>query len=59
VDAMRKGEPIPFAGWIDDQEDTETMLREQIHAQQHEINRLKQELMGKPKEDDFDMDGRC
>ena len=56
---MRKKEPVPFAGWIDDQEDTETMLREQIHAQQHEINRLKQELMGKPKEDDFDMDGRC
>jgi hypothetical protein len=59
VVAMKKGEPIPFAGWIDDQDEVEAMLREQIHAQQHEINRLKQELMGKPKEDDFDMDGRC
>ena len=56
---MTKGEPIPFAGWIDDQDEVEAMLRKQIHAQQHEINRLKQELMGKPKEDDFDMDGRC
>ena len=56
---MRNKEPVPFAGWIDDQDDTEAMLREQIHAQQHEINRLKQELMDKSKEDDFDMDGRC
>ena len=56
---MTRGEPIPFAGWIDDQDDTEAMLREQIHAQQHEINRLKQELMDKSKDDDFDMDGRC
>jgi hypothetical protein len=56
---MTKGEPIPFVGWVDDKEDTEGMLREQIHAQQHEINRLKQELINKSKDDDFDMDGRC
>jgi len=59
VGAMTRGEPIPFVGWIDDKEDTEGMLREQIHAQQIEINRLKQELIDKSKEDDFDMDGRC
>jgi hypothetical protein len=42
-------EPIPFWGWVD-KEDTETMLREQLHAQQQEINRLKQELMDKADE---------
>jgi hypothetical protein len=56
---MTKKEPIPFAGWVDDQDEVENMLREQIHAQQIEINRLKQELIDKSKEDDFDMDGRC
>jgi hypothetical protein len=57
---MRKKEPVPFAGWIDDQDDTEAMLREQIHAQQAEINRLTKALMYKHrKDDDFDMDGRC
>ena len=37
-------EPVPFFGWVD-KEDTEQMLREQLHAQQHEINRLNAELM--------------
>ena len=56
---MRKKEPVPFAGWIDDQDDTEAMLREQIHAQQHEINRLKKELAYKVEKNAFDVDGRC
>ena len=44
--------PIPFYGWLSvDQEDTETMLREQIHAQQAEIKALRTALMYKaPKE---------
>lgn len=35
--------PIPFFGWltIEDEEDKEQMLRDQIHAQQSEIERLK------------------
>lgn len=35
--------PIPFFGWftIEDEEDREQMLREQIHTQQLEIDRLK------------------
>jgi len=37
-------EPVPFVGWID-KEDTEQMLRDQIHAQQQEIQRLNVELM--------------
>jgi hypothetical protein len=37
---MRNKEPVPFAGWIDDQDDTEAMLREQIHAQQNRIDVL-------------------
>lgn len=55
---MINKEPIPFFGWVD-KEDTETMLREQIHAQQHEIDRLKRALMAQAKEDGFDVDGRC
>lgn len=41
---MKKGEPIPFVGWIDDQDEVEAMLREQIHAQQNRINVLEKEL---------------
>ncbi len=53
-------EPIPFVGWMQlqdkeaegiplvwkqqDKEDTEQMLREQIHAQQAEIQRLKRKI---------------
>jgi len=37
---MTRGEPIPFVGWIDDKENTESMLREQIHAQQNRIDVL-------------------
>ena len=37
-------EPIPFFGWAD-KEDTQEMLRAQIHAQQLEIDRLNAELM--------------
>jgi hypothetical protein len=56
---MIKGEPVPFFGWVEDKDDTEAMLREQIHAQQHEINKLKQKLMDISTKNDFDMDGRC
>ena len=38
--------PIPFYGWLEiDQDDKETMLREQIHAQQAEIKALRTALM--------------
>lgn len=37
-------EPIPFLGWLSDAEDTEQMLREQIHAQQKRIQELEQQL---------------
>ncbi len=38
--------PIPFYGWLEiDQEDKESMLREQIHAQQAEIKALRTALM--------------
>jgi len=35
--------PIPFFGWLtlEDEEDREQMLRDQIHTQQAEIDRLK------------------
>lgn len=36
-------EPVPFVGWIQDVEDTEEMLRKQIHIVQDELNRLKEE----------------
>jgi len=42
-------EPVPFFGWVD-KEDTEQMLRDQLHAQQHEIDRLNVELMKAIKE---------
>jgi hypothetical protein len=42
-------EPVPFFGWVD-KEDTEQMLRDQLHAQQHEIDRLNVELMKATKE---------
>lgn len=43
--------PIPFFGWVTvDMEDREEMLREQIHAQQQEIDRLNAELMAARKE---------
>ena len=37
-------EPIPFFGWID-KEDTQQMLRDQIHTQQHYIKKLEAEVM--------------
>jgi hypothetical protein len=37
-------EPIPFLGWLSDIEDTEEMLREQIHAQQKRIQELELQL---------------
>lgn len=38
--------PIPFFGWITiDEEDTEQMLRDQIHAQQKRIEELETKLM--------------
>jgi hemolysin-activating ACP:hemolysin acyltransferase len=45
--------PIPFFGWITiDEEDTEQMLRDQIHIQQKRILELENELMKKEKKDD-------
>ena len=45
--------PIPFFGWINiDEEDTEQMLRDQIHMQQKRIEELEAELMKKEKKDD-------
>lgn len=38
--------PIPFLGWLSvDEEDTDTMLREQIHAQNCEIKALRTALL--------------
>ena len=37
-------EPIPFLGWLSDIEDTENMLRDQIHTQQKRIQELEQQL---------------
>lgn len=37
-------EPVPFMGWVD-KEDTEQMLREQIHILQAECQRLQRILM--------------
>jgi len=38
--------PIPFFGWLaDDEEDTQQMLRDQIHIQQHRIKELEAEVM--------------
>jgi hypothetical protein len=37
-------EPIPFLGWLSDIEDTEEMLRDQIHIQQKRIQELEQQL---------------
>lgn len=39
-------EGIPFAGWVDvDKEDTEEMLRHQIHIIHSELQKLKEENM--------------
>jgi len=38
--------PIPFLGWLaEDEEDTQQMLRDQLHAQQHRIKELETEVM--------------
>jgi len=37
-------EPIPFFGWVD-KEDTQQMLRDQIHTQQHRIKQLETEVI--------------
>ena len=39
------GIPIPFAGWVTDEDNKEQMLRDQIRMQQNEIGRLKQILI--------------
>ena len=37
--------PIPFFGWLmEDEEDTQQMLRDQIHIQQHRIEQLEGEV---------------
>jgi hypothetical protein len=39
-------EGIPFAGWVDvDKEDTEEMLRHQMHIVYSELQKLKEENM--------------
>jgi hypothetical protein len=38
--------PIPFLGWLaDDEEDTQQMLRDQLHTQQHRIRELEGQVM--------------
>lgn len=38
--------PIPFFGWLTiDEENNEQMLREQIHSQQTEIDRLNKKIV--------------
>lgn len=38
--------PIPFYGWLlDDEEDTQQMLRDQLHTQEHRIKQLETEVM--------------
>lgn len=45
--------PIPFFGWLTiDEEDTEQMLRDQIHAQQKRIDELEAALLKKEKKDE-------
>lgn len=46
-------EPIPFLGWLSDIEDTEEMLREQIHAQQTRIAELERLVLELTKDRDF------
>ena len=46
-------EPIPFLGWLNDIEDTEEMLREQIHAQQKRIQELELLVIELNKDRDF------
>lgn len=37
--------PIPFFGWLaEDEEDTQQMLRDQIHIQQNRIKQLEAEV---------------
>jgi len=38
--------PIPFLGWwIEDEEDTQQMLRDQLHIQQNRITQLEAEVL--------------
>ena len=38
--------PIPFLGWLaEDEEDTQQMLRDQLHIQQHRIKELEGQVM--------------
>jgi len=46
-------EPIPFLGWLSDIEDTEEMLREQIHAQQARIAELEKLVLELTRDRDF------
>jgi hypothetical protein len=43
-------EPVPFVGWVD-KEDTEQMLRDQIHMLQAENRRLHKKLMDQENND--------
>jgi hypothetical protein len=43
VDCGASYEPVPFVGWVDvDKEDTEVMLRKQLHIVNDEVKRLKE-----------------
>lgn len=44
LEKIEMNEPIPFLGWLSDIEDTENMLRDQIHTQQKRIQELEQQL---------------
>ena len=46
-------EPIPFLGWLSDIEDTEQMLREQLHVQQNRIAELEKIVLELMKDKDF------
>ena len=59
--SLTKGEnnmiPIPFLGWIEeDKEDTEQMLRDQIHIQQKLITMLEEECFALRKQVGSDED---
>lgn len=42
--SVYKEEPIPFAGWVTYMDEVVMVLRDQIHAQQSEIERLNERI---------------
>lgn len=53
LEKIEMNEPIPFLGWLSDIEDTEEMLRDQIHAQQKRIQELELLVIELNKDRDF------